>query len=86
MTARVRVQREEDRDVRDMVIEQGALLREIARRLLIIEVEVKIVKPCAVNTDRINTHSKIIGGLIIFSGSLLIAIVSNIDKIIKVLT
>jgi len=84
MEARTRVQRKEDREVRDMVIEQGALLREIARRLLIIEV--KVDKPCAVNSDRIKTHSKIIGGLIVFSGSLLIAIITNIDKIIKVLT
>ena len=79
---RMDLRRDDDRDVRDMVIEQSVLLREIGRRLLNIEQKVDRM-PCEENKAKLKFQERVIMGLLGFSGSLLIGLLANIDKIRK---
>lgn len=72
--------RQNDREVRDLVIEQGTLLHEIARRLIIIEDKMDS-KPCSDHAAKLRMQDRIITGLLAFSGTVLITLLTNMDKI-----
>jgi hypothetical protein len=76
---------DEEGSVHDIVIKQSVLLKEIARRLILIEGKVDDM-PCNKNTAKLDMQEKIVIGLVCFSGTLTITIIANIDKIHKVLS